>query len=73
MIAMSANSLIFELVTDIGMSFMKVTNNKGPRTVPCGTPEHTGNGSLASWFTTTVCSLFVRKDLIHVLVIPVIP
>ena len=27
------------------MSFMKVRNNKGPRTVPCGTPEHTGNGS----------------------------
>ena len=46
MIASSANSLIFEPVTDIGMSFMKVRNNKGPRTVPCGTPEHKGNGFL---------------------------
>ena len=73
MIASSANGLIFELVTDIGMSFMKVRNNKGPRTVPCGIPEHTGNGSLASWFTTTLCSRFVRKDFIHLLVIPVIP
>ena len=73
MIASSANSVIFELLTDIGMSFMKVRNNKGLMTVPCGTPEHTVNGLLASRFTTTLCSRFVRKDLIHLLVLPVIP
>ena len=55
------------------MSFMKVRNNKGPRTAPCGTPEHTGNGSLASWFTTNLCSRFVRKDFIHLLVTSKIP
>ena len=43
MIALSANSLIVELVTDSGMSFMKVSNSNGPRTVPCGTHEHRGN------------------------------
>ena len=73
MIASSVNSLIFELVTDSGRSFMKERNSKGPSTVPCGTPEHTCNGLLASWFTTTLCSRFVRNDLINLLVVSVIP
>ena len=35
----SAKRRASEALTYSGRSFMKATNNGGPRTVPCGTPE----------------------------------
>ena len=37
-------------------------NNKGPRTVPLGTPDKTGAQSDFTPFTTTRCCLKQRKD-----------
>ena len=39
------------------MSFMCTENNKGPRTVPCGTPDATGAQSDLTPFTTGVVSV----------------
>ena len=39
------------------MSFMCRETNKGPRTVPCGTPDTTGAQSDLTPFTTTRCCL----------------
>ena len=44
------------------MSFMKARNNKGPRTVPCGTPEHTGS-------LPGLLQLFVRDLSFHFIII----
>ena len=71
-ITSSANSLMLELVTDNDMSFMKAWNSTGLSTSPCGTPQDTG-GLLASWFTTALCTLLVRKEWFHLLVVPVMP
>ena len=38
---------------------------RGPRTVPWGTPERTGDGSDLAPSTSTVCVLLVRKEWIH--------
>ena len=40
-------------------------NNKGPRTVPWGTPDKTGAQSDFTPFTTTRCCLKQRKESIH--------
>ena len=48
-------------------------NNKGPRTVPCGTPDKTGAQSDFTPFTTTRCCLKQRKESIHFNVLPPIP
>ena len=52
----------------LGMSLMYVKNNKGPSTVPCGTPDNTSSLSDFVPSSTTCCFLFERKDLIHALV-----
>ena len=55
------------------MSFMYRENNKGPRTVPWGTPDKTGAQSDFTPFTTTRCCLKQRKKSIHFNVLPPIP
>ena len=55
------------------MSFMYRENNKGPRTVPWGTPDKTGAQSDFTPFTTTRCCLKQRKESIHFNVLPPIP
>ena len=55
------------------MSFMYRENNKGPRTVPWGTPDKTGAQSDFTLFTTTRCCLKQRKESIHFNVLPPIP
>ena len=57
----------------LGMSLMYVKNNKGPSTVPCGTPDNTSSLSDFVPSITTCCFLFERKDLIHALVRPRMP
>ena len=48
-------------------------NNKGPRTVPWGTPDKTGAQSDFTPFTTTRCCLKQRKESIHFNVLSPIP
>ena len=48
-------------------------NNKGPRTVPWGTPDKTGAQSDFTPFTTTRCCLKHRNESIHFNVLPLIP
>ena len=67
----SAKSLISDSISD-EMSFMYRENNKGPRTVPWGTPDKTGAQSDFTPFTTTRC-LKQRKESIHFNVLPPIP
>ena len=43
------------------MSFMYKENNKGPRTIPWGTPDKTGAQSDFTPFTTTRCCLKQRR------------
>ena len=45
-------------------------NNKGPRTVPYGTPDKTGAQSDFAPFSTTRCRLYHRKEFIHFSVFP---
>ena len=65
----SAKSLISDSISD-EMSFMYRENNKGPRTVPWGTPDKTGAQSDFTPFTTTRCCLKQRKESIHFNVLP---
>ena len=51
------------------MFFMYGENNKGPRTVPWGTPDKTGVQSDFTPFTTTCC-LKQRKESVHFNVLP---
>ena len=60
----SANSQMAEL-TFAAISLMKINNSKGPRTVPCGTPDRTGAGALVCPSMTTLCVLLERNDLIQ--------
>ena len=52
----SAKSLISDSMSAV-MAFMCRENSKGPRTVPCGTPDTTGVQSDLTPFTTTRCCL----------------
>jgi len=54
-------------------SLMYRRKSKGPRTVPCGTPDVTG--SQVDWdpFTTTRCLRLDKKELIQLSVLPRIP
>ena len=45
--------------------------SRGPRTVPRGTPESTEHG-LEDSPPTTCCFLFIKKDRIHLLILPLI-
>ena len=49
--------------TTLGISFMNITNNKGARTLPCGTPLVTNFQSELLSPITTLCFLLVRKSL----------
>ena len=49
----------------ISISFTYNRNNKGPKTVPCGTPDITLTSSEATPFNTTFCVLWVSQILIH--------
>ena len=60
----------FRLSISDEMSFMFRENNKGPRTVPWGTPDKTGAQSDFTPFTTTRCCRKQRKESIHFNVLP---
>jgi len=55
----SAKSLIVLCVTQFTMSLINKTNNVGPSTLPCGTPEVTGAKS------EDTPSMKVRNDETH--------
>ena len=42
-----------------------IRNSRGPRTVPCGTPEFTVIDDDLEPLIITVCSLPIRKSWIH--------
>ena len=51
----SAKRSILEEIEEAGRSLMKIINNRGPRTLPWGTPEATGS-RLERWpLTETNC------------------
>ena len=64
--------IAFDSISD-EMSFMYRENDKGPRTVPWGTPDKTGAQSDFTPFTTTRWCLKQRKVSIHFNVLPPIP
>ena len=72
--ASSAKSLteVPESTTD-GMSFIYRRNSNGPNTVPCGTPDVTGEYSDFVPSHTTSWRRFVRKDSIQRRTLPCIP
>ena len=68
----SANNLILEVMSDV-MSLMNEMNRRGPKTVPCGTPEETWIHSEEEPSTTTLCDLAVRKERIQSRRSPLMP
>ena len=50
-----------------GKSLIKIINNKGPKTVPCGIPLRTlfETDNTPTPFILTCCSLWHKKALIH--------
>ena len=68
----SAKSPVLDL-TQSGRSLMNSKNSNGPRTVPCGTPLMTGMFSDAAPSTKACCVRSVRKPLIQLWVLPLIP
>ena len=69
----SANNLVLDERTHLGRSCMYIRNNRGPRTVPWGTPDVTGLVSDDFPSRMTVCSRCDRNYAIHPRVFPVIP
>ena len=69
----SANNLVLDERTHLGMSFMYTRNNRGPRTVPWGTPDVTRLVFDDFPSRMTVCSRCDRNYAIHPRVFPVIP
>ena len=62
----SANSLNFvPLDKPLEISLIYTRKKRGPKTVPCGTPERTLDGLDDIPSTTTLCFLPIRKDLIQ--------
>ena len=62
----SANSLVEEPAEmDSGRSLIYSKKRRGPRTVPCGTPEETGTESEEAPSSTTRCVLLVKKAVIQ--------
>ena len=49
----------------LGKSLLQIRNSRGPRTVPCGTPEFTVIDDGLEPLTITVCSLPIRKSWIQ--------
>ena len=65
----SANRNVLDLVK-YGRSFTYRTNNKGPRTDPCGIPDVTlcqFDSFPATSFTATFCRLFVMNASIQLI------
>src|SRR6056300_1027018 len=58
----SAKSLIDDFIAS-GRSFIKMRNNIGPKTVPWGTPDLTGDQLEHVPLTTTRCRRSVKKSL----------
>ena len=52
---------------------MKVRNNSGPKTVPCGIPLMTAAFSEGASSMATCCVQFVRNDEIKWCIQPLIP
>ena len=69
----SANSLQMFICTSLGISLMKIINNMGPITEPCGTPLKTSFHCESFPATFTHCVLFFKKDFIHSSISPVNP
>jgi len=61
----SAKSLVEELGVESGRSFMYRRKRRGPRTVPCGTPEETGTGSEDTPSSKMRWVLHVKKAVIQ--------
>ena len=59
--------------TFCGMSFMYSKDKRGPRTLPCGTPDVTGAGPDVCPSTSTRWLLLARKLLIHMMMLPLMP
>ena len=59
--------------TASGRSLIWHKNSRGPRTVPCGTPESTLTDSDSSPSTTTFIFLFVKKSRSLELILPSTP
>jgi len=68
----SANNLISERMS-LAMSLMYSKNNKGPRTVPCGTPDETVRQDDWVPFSVTRWRRDERKDSTHRKVPPHMP
>ena len=68
----SADILTVEDKPD-GRSLINIRKMIGPRTVPCGTPERTGDQSDEDPFNTTRCRLPVRKSWSHMRSFPLTP
>ena len=62
----SANRNVLDLVKS-GRSFTYRTNNKGPRTDPCGIPDVTLCQFDSFPFTATFCRLFVMNGRRHLI------
>ena len=56
-----------------GKSLMKMRNNSGPKTEPCGTPHITSSTSDDAPFTSTYCFLLVKYDWNQLKGIPLSP
>jgi len=56
-----------------GMSLMYMRNRRGPRNVPCGTPDITSTGLIDAPWTLTTCCLPTRKETIQSWREPLIP
>ena len=59
--------------TDAGRSLMKIKKSSGPKILPCGTPETTGNGVDTLPFIDTYWCLCVRYDFNQLQTLPLTP
>src|SRR3989442_15912367 len=65
-VASSANkNILLRLLQTSGKSLMKIINNKGPKTVPCGIPLRTLFDPDNTPFILTCCILLHKKASIH--------
>ena len=73
LIVSSAKLTTLEWFMSLEMSDSRTRNNRGPSTVPCGTPLSTGPSLLTPPGRRTKCFLSKRKSRFHFPKFPVIP
>ena len=69
----SANDERKELWSSASISPIRIRNNSGPITDPCGTPERTCDGSELKPLAITHWLRFSKNDSIHLRIFPPIP